>query len=107
MTSSPAILAGLDLWRENRRDFADYLEAQHQAADLDTNGVLLNRRGRAAGIDPHSLFYGPRSRVDAYASEELRDWFTKHGRTTFAEYERTRSPMPGHEWGAAPEERHP
>lgn len=75
-------------WRRVRADFDDHLEAQLDAAERDCRGILLNARGRAAHIDPRSLFYGPAVRVTAYASEELREWFLTHPRTTFATYER-------------------
>jgi hypothetical protein len=75
-------------WRRVRADFDDHLEAQIGLAEHACRGILLNTRGRAAGIDPRTLFYGPRSRVDCYASEELRDWFHEHGRTTFEQFER-------------------
>lgn len=75
-------------WRVIRAEFDDYLEAQVNEAERACAGILLNARGRAAGIDPRTLFYGPRARVNAYASEELLDWFHEHGRTTFATYER-------------------
>jgi hypothetical protein len=75
-------------WRRIRLDFDDHIEAQLTRAEHDTRGILLNPAGRAKGIDPRTLFYGPRARVNAYASEELLDWFHEHGRTTFATYER-------------------
>jgi hypothetical protein len=46
--------------------------------------VMLNRKGRAAGIDERSLFTGPQSRVDKYASDELKEWFQAHPRPTRA-----------------------
>lgn len=74
-------------WRAIRADFDNVIEAAYDRAERDTAGNLLNRRGEHRGIDPRSLFYGPRARVDAYASDELREWFATHGRITFAEYE--------------------
>ncbi|GAA4627306.1 hypothetical protein [Cellulomonas oligotrophica] len=71
-----------------RSAFEDYLEARLAAAEADCRSAgLLNARGRAAGIDPRSLFYGPAVRVAAYASPELRDWFAQNGRLTYAEFE--------------------
>lgn len=100
--STPAVIRhALDAWRAIRTEFQDHLEAQYVRAERDCNAVMLNARGLAAGIDSFSLFYGPRSRVDAYASEELRDWFAAHGRTTSEQYERARTEMPGHGWGSA------
>lgn len=75
-------------WRTVRADFDDHLEASIGLAETACRGILLNARGRAAGIDPLTLFYGPRVRVDAYASEELLEWFREHGRTTFEQFQR-------------------
>lgn len=83
-----AIRAALAERARIRAEFDLHLDAQMNAAEHDTRAAgFLNRRGRAAGIDPRSLFYGPAVRVTAYASEELRDWFAQHGRTTYAEFE--------------------
>jgi hypothetical protein len=62
------------------------VERRYVAAETATRGYLLNAAGEAAGVDPMSLFSGPRSRVERYASEELRRWFDEHGRETFAEF---------------------
>lgn len=86
-----AVGDGLDGWRALRAEFDDELDRRHAQATDDTNGVLLNARGRAAGIESRSLFYGPAVRVRAYASEELRDWFDEHGRVTFAQFEQERT----------------
>lgn len=81
--------AALDEWRRVRADYQVWLEAQHRAAERDTNGNLLNERGRAAGVSSFSLFMGPWARARAYASEELLAFWTKHPRMTFAQYEHT------------------
>lgn len=83
--------AGLDGWRELRAEFEDDLERRYQQAEHDTNGVLLNARGRRQGVDARTLFYGQAARVTAFASEELRDWFIENGRVTFAQFERERT----------------
>lgn len=75
-------------WHEMRSAYQDYLEAKYAAAENDCNAIMLSRRGLAAGVDPMTLFYGPRSRVVAYASEELQEWFRAHGRITIGEFER-------------------
>lgn len=84
---SAIFATAVETYRECRAEFGIYLEAMYQAAEIDCNAVLLNRRGEAKGIDPFSLFYGPRTRVDAYASEELRNWFDRYGRTTYQQWE--------------------
>jgi hypothetical protein len=50
-------------------------------------GVLLNKAGRAAGIDERSLFTGSQRRVDKYASDELKEWFDSHPRMTRAQWD--------------------
>jgi hypothetical protein len=66
------------------------VEAQFRAAEGACNGYLVNKAGRAAGIDPVSLFSGPWARARKYASEELVNfWLTgRHPRMSFAEYRR-------------------
>jgi len=44
------------------------------AAEAGTNGYMLNRRGREAGISERSLFTGPEARAKKYASEDLLNW---------------------------------
>lgn len=77
----------LDQYREARYAYDDYLESQYARANDDTNGVLLNQRGRNQGVSSFSLFSGNRVRMEAYASEELKDWFRKNGRITYTEWE--------------------
>lgn len=55
-------------------------------AEAETNGHMLNPAGRAAGIDPFTLFTGPRARAEKYASDELKDFWDAHGRTTYTEF---------------------
>lgn len=80
--------AAIEQWRTVRADYQLWLEAHYAEALEATNGVFLNKRGRDAGIDPFTLFKGPAYRVTAYASDELRDFFTQRPRITFEEYER-------------------
>jgi len=69
-----AIRAALEQRAIIRAAFDDHLEAQMTRAEAACRSAgLLNARGRAAGIDPRSLFYGPAVRVRAYASTELAD----------------------------------
>lgn len=95
----PAIRLALREWRANRSAFQDLLEARHRQADDELSGNLLNSRGRSAGIDSISLFYGPWVRVKAYASEELLAWFDDHGWTTFEAFEAELTEYPGRCWG--------
>lgn len=68
-----------------REEFDAHRYAQYQKAENDL-GYLLNAEGRKAGIDDLSLFSGPVSRVNKYASEELKSWFNSHGRHTMASF---------------------
>lgn len=73
-------------WHELRAEFDLYRESAYERATDATNGVLLNREGRAAGIDSWSLFSGPRARAYRYASDELREWWALNGRLTVTEF---------------------
>lgn len=75
-------------WRRVRDEYELHLEAQYAQALEECNGVLLNARGKAAGIDSFSLFRGPGRRAAAYASDELMEFWQRHTRLTFAEFER-------------------
>ncbi|WDZ91154.1 phage minor capsid protein [Nocardiopsis sp. HUAS JQ3] len=79
---------------DDRRSFTELAREQYKlavaqwymAAEEATNGYLLTPAGQAAGIDPESLFSGPRSRAEKWASEELKRWWDANGRTTFEDY---------------------
>lgn len=99
MTTPPVIHAALQNWRAARAEFQVYLEAQYAQATQDLNGNLLNARARAAGKDSAALFMGPRYQADAWASEELRQWWDDHGRLTFQDWEAQHGMVPGRSWG--------
>lgn len=69
-----------------REEYDAHLSTSYTAAETECRGQLLSREGLAKGIDPQSLFTGPAARVRKYASEELRTWFGRHGRITYAEW---------------------
>lgn len=75
-------------WRQVREDYELLKESAYQRADQATGGNLLNAEAKRRGIDSWSLFQGPQSRADRWASEELRDHWRTHPRVTFAQYER-------------------
>lgn len=79
--------AAFDTYRMMRADFELFRHSRFLRAHTELRGELLNAAGRAARIDPASLFLGPWSRVEKYASEELQDWFAQHGRITVEEFE--------------------
>ncbi|WP_375000194.1 hypothetical protein [Aeromicrobium sp. CTD01-1L150] len=87
MSQSAFFAAAVDEWRQVRRDYADFLEAQYAAAEHICRGNLLNKRGRRSGIDPFTLFSGPQVRAHAYASEELIEFWRTTPRVTFTEFE--------------------
>lgn len=76
--------------RERRQlreaEYQDEVYRQWLTAEAETNGYMLNKAGRAAGINERSLFTGPESRVAKYASRELLDYFDAHPRPTRASW---------------------
>jgi hypothetical protein len=76
--------------RERRQareqEYRDEVYRQWLTAEAETKGYMLNKAGRAAGIDERSLFTGPESRVAKYASRELLDFFDTHPRPTRASF---------------------
>jgi hypothetical protein len=82
------IAVAFQTWRECRAEFELHRENAYRNAETDTNGVLLNDRGKRAGIDPYSLFIGPEIRALAYASEELIEHWARYPRPVFERFER-------------------
>ncbi|MEU8989978.1 phage minor capsid protein [Streptomyces sp. NPDC048558] len=72
--------------REARALYDEYVYRQYLAAEEDCNGYLLNRKARDAGVNPATLFSGPARIAYARASDELKEWWTEHGRLTQAEF---------------------
>jgi len=79
--------AAFETYRMMRADFELYRHSRFLRAHSELRGELLNAPGRAAHIDAGTLFLGPWSRVELYASEELKVWFAEHGRLTVEEFE--------------------
>jgi Protein of unknown function (DUF3631) len=67
-------------------EWRDAAHAQYLAAEAACSGVLLNRRGIDAGIDPWQLWRGPQNIAGAYCSEELRNYWLDHPRVTVTGY---------------------
>ena len=63
-------------------EYSDEVYRRYLAAEAATNGYMLNKTGRAAGIDEKSLLTGPESRVLKYGSPELISHLGQHGRPT-------------------------
>lgn len=69
-----------------RRLYGTWLDVQYIAAENATRGVLVNKLGRARGIDGRSLMSGPARRSRAYASDELKAWWQTNPRMTQTEF---------------------
>ncbi|WP_337192206.1 phage minor capsid protein [Streptomyces sp. HUCO-GS316] len=72
--------------REARALYDEYVYRQYLQAEDECNGYLLNKKARAAGINPATLFSGPARIAYARASDELKEWWAEHGRLTQAEF---------------------
>ncbi|MFJ9558061.1 hypothetical protein ACIRPH_30010 [Nocardiopsis sp. NPDC101807] len=69
-----------------REQYKLYVARQYVAAEDATRGYLVTTEGRARGVDPESLFSGPRARAERWASEELKRWWDAFGRLTFEDF---------------------
>lgn len=69
-----------------RRMYDEYVQVAYVAAEDATAGHMLSKAGRAADVDPLSLFSGTTARARKYASEDLLRWWADHGRMTYTEY---------------------
>jgi len=88
MTGSIIFKFAVGHWRTLRAEFETVRESAYSEAADACNGVLLNARGKRAGIDPYSLFIGNETRAHAYASEELVEWWASHPRLTWSAFEK-------------------
>jgi hypothetical protein len=82
-------------------EYASFLEEQYVTAEGATRGHMLNAAGRAAGIDPRSLFSGEATRAARYASEELLEFWEGTRRTGWSEFYYARTGSPGSARAAA------
>lgn len=81
-----------------RKAYRDHVYEQYLAAEDATRGHMLTPQGQAAGIDPHQLFSGPAGRARKWASDELKEWWDEHGRSTYDEWvARLLGEDPGHQ----------
>lgn len=69
-----------------RAAYMEHAEQQYLAAEQETRGYLVNRKGQAEGIDPKSLFSGDRKRAMRYASEELLRFWASNPRLGYADF---------------------
>jgi len=76
-----------DLSREITGIYRERLENEFRAADEACSGYLVNKLGKAEGIDAFSLFTGSEVRAYKYASPELVAHWADMGRLTRASFE--------------------
>ena len=98
-------------WAAVNAAWQDWSNAQISAAEHECRGHLLNKAGKAAGVNVWSLWSGPASRAMRYASEELREFWQKHPRLTVSDFraqmraaqqaERDEARQPRHQVGKA------
>jgi hypothetical protein len=77
------------------QEWTDHRYRQWLAAESETNGYMLNKRAKRAGIDERTLFTGNAARIRRYASDELLDFFDAHPpltREQFIDQSRERKP---------------
>lgn len=86
--TSPLIQAALDQQKLLRAEHHLIVESDYAAAELATNGAMLNERGQRAGINPFHLFTHNHTYFLAYASPELVEWREQHPHLPFKDYER-------------------
>ena len=72
--------------RQARELYDEYVYRQYMQAEEECRGYLLNSKAEAAGHHPLSLFSGPARIAYARASDELKEWWNRHGRLTQAEF---------------------
>lgn len=78
----------VDEYHECRAAYENAKLAAFIRAQDDTNGAMLNARGKRARIDVYSLFSGNETRARAYASEELLEHWARYPRVTYTQWER-------------------
>lgn len=73
-------------WAAVRQAWTLWTENQVAQAEAACRGNLLSKAGRAAGVDPWSLWSGRSSVAVRYASEELLEFWAVSPRVTVTEY---------------------
>lgn len=76
-----------ELWTEMKLEYDSQVEWRIRWAEAVTNGAMLNKAGRDAGISTESLFAGSESRAMKYASDELKEHWADAGRLRLADFE--------------------
>lgn len=77
---------GVNFERLSASAYRDEVNRLYFVAEDATRGTLVNNAGRAAGIDPMTLFTGGEARARKYASDELLAWWDDYGRLSLADF---------------------
>ena len=62
----------------------ELIEQSYTAAEEQTRGNMVNKKGQAKGINPRTLITGRESEFRRYASDELAEYYAVHHRPTAA-----------------------
>lgn len=84
---SAIFAAASTAWADMKAEYDAALAAAHALAETETNGNLVNRKGKAKGLTGWDMFTGPEIRARNYASEELLDHWNKHPRPNLNRFE--------------------
>lgn len=79
-------MSGEPLELAARRSYDELIHLRYLQASQATRGHMLSPAGKAAGIEPVTLFSGTSARARKYASEDLQRWWADNGRMTFTEF---------------------
>ena len=74
-------------YRECRRDWEEYVASQYARAERDLGPALLSRKALDQGVTGISLWTMQFDRAWRLATPELRDWWARNDRITFAAFE--------------------
>lgn len=88
MTRSLIFEEAASQYRQMKEDYWAHVDAAYGLAEVETNGVLLNMEGRRKHIDSRLLFTRQQSFAMKYASEELKDHWTRNPRPNLQDFER-------------------
>lgn len=87
MGSSAIFTKAAEDWQAMKQDYLSFVDYQYLAAIEATAGVLVNQLGKVDHIDGFTLFSGPLSRAQKYASEELLEFWKTNPRRTLSQFE--------------------
>lgn len=82
-TLSRSPMRKLNAQQRAKEDYQVYVYNQFLRAESETNGNLVNAKGRSRNVDPLELFSGDPRMAANYASDELKTWFRHNGHFSF------------------------